>query len=445
MSNTYYNPGAPIARFITADATRINQELSAIKAGFDKLPSATELNQGSRAYSVATGVANTYAVTLPYAVAQYTTGMRMMVFIPPANTGPATIAVNGLAAVQIRRFDGTVLSPGDLRALSINDMTFDGVNFRLTSVHGAAEQLATTSATNASASASQSSVSASQAAASALSASNSASTASAAADNATGVLAGTAFGLRNVLLNPLWWYAQRLGAIGAGVNYTVAAGTYFRDRWKAGAAGLTFNLSAGTLNIIAGSAQQIVQGRNLPFTNNYTLSWFGTAAGSINGTSVANGGHIMLSGYQHATVEFTGGTLYRPQLEFGSSKTTPELRPMDLERILCQQYYQKSYSDLVVPGTVTTDGAVHGIAISALLLGNPTIQFQVPMRATPAILLWNPALLNTSNSIHNTDDGNPYSYSIEHISDRSFVYFRNLHDFTPGHRFFFHWVADAEL
>lgn len=445
MPNSYYNQGNPIARFITADATRLNQELQAIQSGFDKLPSVAELNSGSRAYSVATGTTNSYAVTVPYPLTSYNSGLEIAVLIPAANTGASNISVNGLPAVQIRRFDGTVLQSGDLRTLSINKLTFDGANFRLTSPHGAAELLATTSATNAATSATNASASATQAANSALSASQSASTASGAASTATSALAAARFGLRNLLYNPLWWVSQRFGATGISSDSTVAAGVYFRDRWKAGPQGLTFRITSGSLNIISGSIQQIVQGRNIPFNSNYTLSWTGTASGAINGTNVANGGNISLTGYQHATVTFSGGTVYLPQLEWGTTKTSFELRPADIERSLCLQYYQKSYEDGTLPGTVTLIGSINSVAVTSLLMGQPTVSFQTPMRAAPTLTIYNPFFANMTASMQNIDDNAAYSFVIENLSDRSFSFYRNNVDYTPGHRFYFHWTADAEL
>lgn len=445
MANSYYNPGNPIARFITASATRINQELRAVQAGFDKLPSVAELNSGSRAYSVATGAANSYAVTVPYPLTSYNAGLEIAVLIPAANTGASNISVNGLPAVQIRRFDGAVLQSGDLRTLSINKLTFDGVNFRLTSPHGAAEILATTSATNAATSATNASASATQAANSALSASQSASTASGAASTATSALSAARFGLRNLLYNPLWWVSQRFGATGISSDSTVSAGVYFRDRWKAGPQGLTFRITSGGLNIISGSIQQVVQGRNLPFDSNYTLSWEGTAAGAINGTNVANGGNISLTGYQHATVTFSGGSVQRPQLEWGATKTSFELRPADLERSLCLQYYQKSYEEGTPPGTVTLIGSTNAVAVTNLQVGQPTVFFQTPLRAAPTLTIYNPYFANTTGSMQCIDDNSGYSYIIEHLSEKSFSFYRNNIDYTPGYRFYFHWTADAEL
>lgn len=445
MPNSYYNQSLPIARFITASSTRLNQEFRAIEAAFAKLPTISELNSGSRAYAVAAGTANAYTVTVPYPLPAYPTGLDLSLLIPIANTGPATLAVNGLPAVQVRRFDGTVLTAGDLRTLSINRMIFDGVNFRLTSVHGSAELLATTSAGSAAASATSAAGSAAQAANSALSAAQSAISATAAASTATAIVGSTGFGLKNLLLNPLWWISQHIGSAGTESNYTASPGYYVRDRWKAGPSGLTFRIDNGTMTIVAGSVQQIVQGRNLPFTNKYTLSWSGTAAAAINGTAVTNGASMTLPGYQHATVTFSGGTLYLPQLEYGPVKTAFELRPTDLERSLCLQYFQKSYAEMTPPGSQTTQGAVHCVAVSSLLMGNPTVQLHAPMRALPVITLFNPLFENIPGSIQNIDTNVAHAYSVSDISDKSFVFFSSDNGFVTGGRHFFHWTANAEL
>jgi hypothetical protein len=66
-------------------------------------------------YAVATGSANTYAVTLSPAPTSYIDGMGIVVKINVANTGAATINVNGLGAKPMVDGKGSALTAGKLR------------------------------------------------------------------------------------------------------------------------------------------------------------------------------------------------------------------------------------------------------------------------------------------------------------------------------------------
>lgn len=66
-------------------------------------------------YAVTTGSANTYAVTLSPAPTSYIDGMGIVVKINVANTGAATINVNGLGAKPMVDGKGSALTEGKLR------------------------------------------------------------------------------------------------------------------------------------------------------------------------------------------------------------------------------------------------------------------------------------------------------------------------------------------
>lgn len=441
MTNDYFQHNAPFARFTTADAVRLNSTLKAVEAGFDKLPTPTELQQGSRNYSVATNVGNAYSVTVPFILTSYSAGLQLTFFSQNANTSSATLNVNGLGSVTIRRFDGSNLLTNDIRAAALNTVIHDGTSFRLTSMHGGSESLASVSATSAAASAASAASSASTATSAASSASSSASTATSAAASSASILSASRFGYRNTLINSLFWMSQHVGSTSSG---TITAGVFFRDRWKAGSTGLTYSISNSVLTITAGSAQQIVQGRNLPYSGQYTLSWTGTATAIVNGTAVTNGGQVTLVGYFNATIQFNAGTVFQPQFEYSPVRTQYEVRPGDVERMLCYQYFQKSYNDLVVQGTITDVGIVHTIAVSTINLDSSTVHFPIPMRGTPSISVYNPSFLNTAASVQNIDTGIATPFVMGDIGEKSFVIFSSG-SFTTGHRYKFHWVANAEL
>ena len=82
-------------------------------------------------YGVATGSANTYAVTLSPAPAAYTDGMAIAVKINVDNTGASTINVNGLGAKAIKKPNGSDVAAGNLKAGSVYSMRYNGTNFIL--------------------------------------------------------------------------------------------------------------------------------------------------------------------------------------------------------------------------------------------------------------------------------------------------------------------------
>lgn len=82
-------------------------------------------------YGVATGSANTYAVTLNPAPSAYVDGMAIAVKINVNNTGASTININGLGAKTIKKPNGNDVSAGNLKAGSIYSMRYNGTNFIL--------------------------------------------------------------------------------------------------------------------------------------------------------------------------------------------------------------------------------------------------------------------------------------------------------------------------
>ena len=76
-------------------------------------------------YGVATGSANTYAVTLSPTPAAYVDGMGIVVKIPVTNTGASTINVNGLGAKAIVDGKGSALAAGKLKINAIYSLKYN--------------------------------------------------------------------------------------------------------------------------------------------------------------------------------------------------------------------------------------------------------------------------------------------------------------------------------
>lgn len=150
---------------------------------------------------------------------------------------------------------------------------------------------------------------------------------------------GQLAGLRNKIINGNPLINQR-GASSASTVY--AAGVYFLDRWKAGAADATVSFSTvnnvTTITVTAGSIIQVVEGLNLQ-SGTYALSWTGTAQGKIGaGAYSASGVNGSITGGTNTNVEFNTGTVSLVQLEFGITATPFEHRPYGAELALCQRY-----------------------------------------------------------------------------------------------------------
>lgn len=77
---------------------------------------------------------NTYTATSPVnspPVKSYTNRRSFYLLIGNTNTGPSTINIDGVGAVNIDKFGSSIgLSGGDLPANSIVEIVYDGTNFQ---------------------------------------------------------------------------------------------------------------------------------------------------------------------------------------------------------------------------------------------------------------------------------------------------------------------------
>lgn len=188
---------------------------------------------------------------------------------------------------------------------------------------------------------------------------------------------GPLAGLRNRLINAQGLINQRAYVSGTA---TTGANQYTVDRWRVVTLGqaLSFTTTNNdtTFTAPAGGVEQVIEGINLE-SGTYILSWTGTATATVNGSAIANGGTIALTGGSNVTIRFINGTFLKPQFEIGSTATPFERRPYGLEFILCQRYLPAfNYA-----GSGTEDCAVgFGTSTSAGVCFFP---FKVPARVAP--------------------------------------------------------------
>lgn len=81
-------------------------------------------------YVVASGT-NTYTATVSPALPAYTANTLFVVNFPSANTGAATLNLNGLGAKAIQ-LNGAALTSGQIPANSTLELLYDGTNFQIT-------------------------------------------------------------------------------------------------------------------------------------------------------------------------------------------------------------------------------------------------------------------------------------------------------------------------
>jgi hypothetical protein len=99
---------------------------------FTPLPSVPPISQsGVWNFGTASGSANALTVALSPAPSALTTGMRIWLAIPSANTSPTvTLNVNGLGAVGVVRRNLAILAIGDIQP-GLSEFIYDGTYWRL--------------------------------------------------------------------------------------------------------------------------------------------------------------------------------------------------------------------------------------------------------------------------------------------------------------------------
>ena len=262
-----------------------------------------------------------------------------------------------------------------------------------------------------------------------------------------GIESGSTATRKNLVINGDLAINQR------SVSGTVSlgAGAYGHDRFKAGAAGATYTFATTanvtTITITGGELQQVVSGLNIQ-SGTHTLSWTGTAQGKIDGGSYsASGVTGTLTGGTNATLAFNAGTLTKIKLEEGSNATAFKHISHPEQLVLCQHYYEKSYSLGTAPGTNTPLGAVtlngQSGTINGYMAGSRP--FVVAKRTTPTIVIY-----SVNGAVGTVSDGNTANYKAGtafFAGTASFSLQNNSGStYTPASNLiYFHFTADAEL
>jgi hypothetical protein len=263
-----------------------------------------------------------------------------------------------------------------------------------------------------------------------------------------------AFAQFNKLINGGFAVNQRV----VSGTVTLAAGAYGHDRWKAGSGGCTYTFvtvnNVTTITITAGSLIQVIEGVNL-YSGTYTLSWTGTAQGKIGaGAFGASGITGAATGGTNLNIEFNTGTLSKVQFNVGSIALPFQPRSFAEELVLCQRYFEKSYSYSTAPATSSITAGIENKIVPSNTIANGqnygVTRFKVLKRTTPTITTYPFTTGTNTGRVSDDSSGTDLaasSGSTRFANDSSFTTFNGSGGSvtTVTQSISFHWSADAEL
>jgi hypothetical protein len=213
----------------------------------------------------------------------------------------------------------------------------------------------------------------------------------------------------------------------------------FYATWRAtGANGVTFQAGSTGANSFAPSQS----------SGTLTTTWqryFYTLIVPTNTRTVVCGV------YSESTVQNGGIDVAGLQMEIGSVPTAFDRRHIAQEIILCDRYYQKTYSVNTVPGTSQGDfqGMVGRTGLSGVTSTGEiflSTLFKSKMRATPSVIVYDRA--GTAGRVTGTSyliaDYNNFNVSYRHVNDTGFgISSSGNPNAISG--ISYHYVADAEI
>lgn len=108
----------------------------------------------------------------------------------------------------------------------------------------------------------------------------------------------------------------------------------------------------------------------------YVLNWTGSATATVGVFSVQKGVPFTIGAGSDTAVQFNGGTFSLPQLEPASVATPFERRPIGVEQMLCERYFQ------IIERVVL----VRQPSLNAFYGGITPFFFATKMRASPTLM-----------------------------------------------------------
>ncbi|PZD95240.1 hypothetical protein DNH61_11815 [Paenibacillus sambharensis] len=165
----------------------------------------------------------------------------------------------------------------------------------------------------------------------------------------------------------------------------------------------------------------------------------------VTGT-VTSTGNLSIDPIRNASLP---GTYRLSQLQFCTGGVALPYQPRGFadEFRLCLRYYEKNYGYLAYAGTSNQGNIAIGTAeVADAIFSN--IRYTVPKRARPTVLIY--SFGGTANRVSPINSTTTIGTNVTVVNDLSNEYgFSKLADtaatFTVGSRYWFNWVADAEI
>lgn len=147
-------------------------------------------------------------------------------------------------------------------------------------------------------------------------------------------------------------------------------------------------------------------------------------------------------GQQSGTFDFT-----MLQLEAGALATDFEFRHPAAELLMCQRYYEKSYSIGVYPGAADRAGSYRCSVVNGFFLSAGTIPFAVVKRAAPSITIYAARDGSAGNGSEVNNSGVFVANRVINPSQAGTSQFQTggNNTMTAGSTIEFHWTADSEF
>ncbi|MGM1041991.1 hypothetical protein [Stenotrophomonas sepilia] len=190
-----------------------------------------------------------------------------------------------------------------------------------------------------------------------------------------------------------------------------------------------YSLEAG-LNTITHVAQiPSISGKTVGANSSLILTLWATGGSNFNARNASLGA-------QAGDVHFT-----QVQVEEGSSASAFEYRHDELELMLCQRFYEKSYDIGVLPGSVSVNGRVNRFYDKQGGGSTADVRFTVRKRAPPAVAIYNDQT-GQINSISAANGASGTVSSVINIGETGCQV-----NYLPASSWgaAFHYTADAEI
>jgi alpha-tubulin suppressor-like RCC1 family protein len=236
----------------------------------------------------------------------------------------------------------------------------------------------------------------------------------------------------NLLINGDFQINQRVAA-----NGLVAAGIYWRDRWKADTAGANISLAGYVVTLASGAIIQVIEtdwmagqlltGLVVTVSVEAPSAALTVSLGTVSGTIPAGSGHQSVTmtvgtdtgqlACKIAAAAAGSVTFGRVKIETGAVVTPWRARPRITEKQFCERYYQKSYQDAIAPGVATSAGALSQFGATTTVW--LPVRMGVRMRASPTVVVYS-SNSGVAGKLYDTTSAD-LAASVVQIGEQGFV------------------------